>query len=125
MDFIISCFAVENMMSLRILGLLRFMGNFVFRGSFNGGVVGILRLVEICFSVFNLVEMTKVMIMMMGRLAWLVLVVWLSPSDLCDYNVYNFFELLLARGFPRDDAGDVDNKERIRLNDDYENGCFE
>ena len=111
MDFIIFRFAVENMMSLRILRLLRFMGNFVFRGSFNGGVVGILCLVEICFSVFNLVEMTKVMIMMMGRLAWLVLVVWLSPTDLRDYNLYKLFELLLLRGFPREDAGDVDNKD--------------
>jgi len=111
MDFIIFRFAVENMMSLRILRLLRFMGNLVLRGSFNGGVVGILCLVEICFSVFNLVEMTKVMIMMMGRLAWLVLVVWLSPTDLRDYNLYKLFELLLLRGFPREDAGDVDNKD--------------
>ena len=111
MDFIIFRFAVENMMSLRILRLLRFMGNLVLRGSFNGGVVGILCLVEICFSVFNLVEMTKVMIIMMGRLAWLVLVVWLSPTDLCDYNLYKLFELLLLRGFPREDAGDVDNKD--------------
>ena len=65
------------------------------------------------------------MIMMIATLTWLVLVVWLSPIDLCDYNLYNLFELLLVRGFPCDDAGDVDNKERIRLNDDYKNGCFE
>ena len=38
-------------MFLRILRLLRFMGNLVFRGSFNGGV-------EICFSMFNLLMMT-------------------------------------------------------------------
>ena len=110
MDFIISCFAVENMMSLRILGLLRFMGNFVFRGSFNGGVVGILSLIEICFSVFNSAKMTKVM-MMIARLTWLVLVVWLSRSDLRDYNLYNLFELLFVRGFLCEDAGDVDNKD--------------
>ena len=110
MDFIISCFAVENMMSLRILRLLRFMGNFVFRGSFNGGVVGILSLIEICFSVFNSAKMTKVM-MMIARLTWLVLVVWLSRSDLRDYNLYNLFELLFVRGFLCEDAGDVDNKD--------------
>ena len=110
MDFIISCFAVENVMSLRILGLLRFMGNFVFRGSFNGGVVGILSLIEICFSAFNSAKMTKVM-MMIARLTWLVLVVWLSRSDLRDYNLYNLFELLFVRGFLCEDAGDVDNKD--------------
>ena len=76
-------------------------------------------LVEICFSMFNLLMMTKVMIMMMMmmmmmidvELRCVVLVVWLSPSDLCDYNLYILFELLLVRGFPCDDAGDVDNKD--------------
>ena len=63
--------------------------------------------------------------MMIATLAWLVLVVRLSSSHLCDYNLYNLFELLLVRGFPRDDARDVEKKERIRLSDDYKDGCFE
>ena len=49
--------------------------------------------------------------MMIATLTWLVLVVWLSPTDLRDYNLYKLFELLLLRGFPREDAGDVDNKD--------------
>ena len=63
--------------------------------------------------------------MVIATLAWLVFVVWLSSSHLCDDNLYNLFELLLVRGLSCDDARDVDNKERIRLNDDYKNGCFE
>ena len=63
--------------------------------------------------------------MMIATLTWLVLVVRLSSSHLCDYNLYNLFELLLVRGFACDDARDVEKKERIGLSDDYKDGCFE
>ena len=57
--------------------------------------------------------------LMMEILILLLLVVLLSSSDLRNYNLYSLFGFLLARGFAFDDVGDVENKEIIGLNYDY------
>ena len=86
-----------------------------------------LNLLMMTYMMRIMMMMMMMMMMIDVDLRCVVLVVWLSPSDLCDYNLYILFELLV-RGFPCDDAGDVDKKDccnRWLLNHFAKHGCVE